>query len=316
LTAGCNGAGEIRTAQMRIIDSGRDAVHRAQLGLRWRAFRGATALVRTPVRFVVRESLFYPMRPLVAAIARRRGGDMGDAWRVLLRGSGNAFAYDLRGYGCKVVVRHGTVDVFLLWEIFGVPAYSVPEAVRDALARDGRPIRLVDLGANVGFAARFLSTQLPVDSIVAYEPVAANLAALSQNRDVETRTGSPTWEVVPAAATTRSEDVRFGHGHSTAGRIVTDARDAAVVPGRDVIPDLTDAVLLKMDIEGGEWPIIADERFAHTGVRALVMEFHPWGCPAPDPRAYACDLLQSAGFTVHEVTATSAGIGTLWAYRI
>jgi FkbM family methyltransferase len=194
--------------------------------------------------------------------------------------------------------------------------YAVPEAIRDALARDGRPIRLVDLGANVGFAARFLSTQLPVETIVAYEPVAANLAALSHNRDVDTRAGSPTWEVVPAAATTRSEGVRFAHGHSTAGRIVTDARDAAVVPGRDVMPDLTDAVLLKMDIEGGEWPIMADERFARTGVRALVMEFHPWGCPASDPEAYACDLLESAGFTVHEVSATSDGIGTLWAYRM
>lgn len=301
---------------MRIIDMSREALRRAQLGVRWRAFRGATALVQTPVRFVVRESLFYPMRPLVAAIARRSGGDMGDAWRVLLRGSANAYAYDLPRYGCKVVVRHGTVDVFLLWEIFGMQVYAVPETIRDALARDGRPIRLVDLGANVGFAARFLATQLPVDAIVAYEPVAANLEALARNRDAEPGAGGPTWEVVPAAATTRDGNVRFGHGHSTEGRIVMDAPDASVVAGRDIFPDLADAVLLKMDIEGGEWPIIADERFARTGVRALVMEFHPWGCPESDPETYLRNLLREVGFTVHEVSTTAPGIGTLWAYRM
>jgi hypothetical protein len=55
---------------------------------------------------------------------------------------------------------HGTVDVCLSSEICGVPVSAVPEAIRDGLARDGRAVRRVELG-----------------TIVAYEPVTANLVA-------------------------------------------------------------------------------------------------------------------------------------------
>jgi hypothetical protein len=87
------------------------------------------------------------------------------------------------------------------------------------------------------------------------------------------------------------------------------------VPGRDVSPDLAGAILLEMNMEGGEWTIIASERFARTGVRAFVVEFHSRGCSAPDPETGACDLLGDTGDTVHVVSATDPGVGTLWAYR-
>ncbi len=53
------------------------------------------------------------MRPFVTLIARRRGGDAGDAWAALTRGSRNAFTYRLRADGRKIVIRHGTVDTVL-----------------------------------------------------------------------------------------------------------------------------------------------------------------------------------------------------------
>jgi hypothetical protein len=70
-----------------------------------------------------------------------------------------------------------------------------------------------------------------------------------------------------------------------------------------------------MNSEYGEWTIIADERRAGTGVRAVVMAFHAWAWSAPDPETGACDLLRNAGDTVHEVSTIGPGIGTLWAYR-
>ena len=46
----------------------------------------------------------------------------------------------------------------------------------------------------------------------------------------------------------------------------------------DVLGQIAEADLVKMDIEGGEWGILADPRIARQ--RALVLEYHPRGLPA------------------------------------
>jgi hypothetical protein len=74
--------------------------------------------------------------------------------------------------------------------------------------------------------------------------------------------------------------------------------------------------LVKMDIEGGEWPILTDARLARLPTRVVVMEWHEHRCPHPSPRAYACDLLGGAGFVRqwHE-PGRFASNGLLWAWR-
>ena len=49
---------------------------------------------------------------------------------------------------------------------------------------------------------------------------------------------------------------------------------------------MAEADLVKIDIEGGEWPILTDPRFAQLPTPALVIEYHPAGCPGPDPQAF------------------------------
>ena len=231
-----------------------------------------------------------------------------------MRGSGNAFTYRLRADGRKIVIRHGTVDVAVIWEIVDQRTYAIPAAPRSALEDLARPIRLVDLGANVGLGARFFGRELAVDAVIAYEPVVANLAILERNRAMDP--SGLRWTIVEAAAFARDGEVSFATRSPADGRISNDDGAQTVrVPARDVFRDLAAADLLKMDIEGGEWAILQDPRLRETPLRAVVMEFHPWGCPEPDPEACARRLLRQAGFTVGAAALRGPGIGILWAWR-
>jgi len=296
------------------ISTGLRRVRSIHAGTRVRIFRGALRQVESPATFFVRECLFYPMRPVVVMIARRHGGDIGAAWTKLMRGSRNAFTYRLRADGRKIVIRHGTVDVAVIWEIFDERTYAIPVAPRHALEGLGRPIRLVDLGANIGLGARFLDGDLRVAEVIAYEPVTANLAILERNRAADP--SGRRWHIIDAAAFTRDAEVAFATRSATDGRISDDGGAQTVrVPARDVFRDLARADLLKMDIEGGEWAILQDPRFGETPLQAVVMEFHTWGCPEPDPEGCARRLFQGAGFTVGPVTHAGPGVGMLWAWR-
>jgi hypothetical protein len=86
------------------------------------------------------------------------------------------------------------------------------------------------------------------------------------------------------------------------------------VPMVDVMPRLADADLVKIDIEGGEWALLADPRFAEA--RAVVLEYHPYGCPTDDPRRSAHELLHAHGFEVTPLFyEPDNGVGMLWATR-
>ena len=69
-----------------------------------------------------------------------------------------------------------------------------------------------------------------------------------------------------------------------------------------------------MDIEGGEWEILSDPRFAATGLRAICMEFHRYGCPTDDPASAVTQLLGAAGFSVAELRE-DGDAGIAWAIR-
>jgi FkbM family methyltransferase len=285
-----------------------------QIRARLNIFRGALRQVDQPASFFVRELLFYPLRPIVSGIARRNAIDPGAAWTKLLRGSRNAYTYRLRASGHKIVIRHATSDVFLIWEIFDQRAYAIPPEPHRILESIGRPIRLVDLGANIGLGARFLDGELPIASVIAYEPISADLPILRRNL-AQTASQGP-WRINEAAAYTHDSSVGFVIGRPLEGRISLDgADDGARVPARDVFRDLQNADLLKMDIEGGEWAILQDQRLAQTSLRAIVMEFHSWGCPDEDPEACARSLLERAGFTVQAGATTGADFGVLWGWR-
>jgi FkbM family methyltransferase len=292
----------------------RAALGGLKLGHRLGAFRSAVSLVQRPVPFVAREALFYPARPLAGAVARLVGADPAAAWRALTRRGLNVSAYTLRASGRRVAVRHGTPDVYLLHETLGRAVYEPPAPVAAVLAGIGRPLRVVDLGANIGLFEVFLADRAPVGRIVAYEPDPDNLALLRRNA-AESGSGAR-WEVVPAAAWTRDGTLAFMAGRFAESRVPQEAGAPTVqVPARDVFRDLADVDLLKIDIEGGEWPILADPRFPEVPARALVIEYHRWGAPGPDPERLVRDTLTAAGYSVGPASEDAPGFGVLWAWR-
>jgi hypothetical protein len=72
---------------------------------------------------------------------------------------------------------------------------------------------------------------------------------------------------------------------------------ASEVPTLDLPARLGGIDLLKLDTEGGEWPVLADARLAAAGPPVVVVEHHPAGAPpGEDAAAAARRLLLAAGY--------------------
>lgn len=215
-------------------------------------------------------------------------------------------AYALRGSGQPVVVRHGFGSLEVLWEIFTDGCYEPPADVATRIPDDPR---ILDVGANVGAYSAFARTRWPNATITAIEADPDNVSALERFTVLD---GSGRVSVVAAAATTDDAPVRFRSGRG-AGSLLAD--DGDEVDGIDLLEMLKDADLMKLDIERGEWPILADARMAEGGPLVLVMEYHrrhPGDTGALDE---ARRLLSDAGFTIGHVRPNFWGHGTLWAWR-
>jgi FkbM family methyltransferase len=178
-------------------------------------------------------------------------------------------------------------------------------------------VRVVDLGANIGLFAAFISTVVPVTHLVAYEPDRTNAAMLRENL-----AGCPAlgdWRLVEACAGNAAGEVTFLEGRFQESRVVPDGDGAApgsrVVPVLDAFADMADADWVKIDIEGSEWDIIGDPRFRDIPARVVVLEYHRWMCPGSDPRRMAVDALLGAGYTVWGKAEHVPGYGELWGMR-
>jgi FkbM family methyltransferase len=217
--------------------------------------------------------------------------------------------YHLADGGRPVLLRHGSVDVWVFIEMFVRRLYEPPPAVVAALERAAEP-RVLDLGGNIGMFSLLTLTRHPGARVVAYEPDPHNAAV--HRRHIELNGAGDRWRLVEACAGAHDGSVRFTAGQEAGGHIVDgDPAGSIEVPIVDVLGQIAEADLVKMDIEGGEWEILADPRFA--AARALVLEYHPEGCPRDDAAAHANELLTGHGFDVTPVFHDEAGIGMLWA---
>jgi FkbM family methyltransferase len=150
-------------------------------------------------------------------------------------------------------------------------------------------------------------------ALESFEPDPENYALLER-----TAAAHPRWRTHECAVSNDAEPIRFAAGQYAEARAAGERDEAITVRCADLFA-LTGARrfdLVKMDIEGGEWPILTDARLARLPARAVVMEWHEHRCPHPSPRAYAGDLLGAAGFVgqCHE-PGRFASNGLLWAWR-
>jgi FkbM family methyltransferase len=221
-------------------------------------------------------------------------------------------AYHTRGGAIPYFIRHGTRDVGIFSEIFIAGEYDPPAAVAERMAKLGRPPRILDLGANVGLFAASCRERWPGASVTAVEPDPENLELLRRTAE-----GTKEVEVIAACASNHDGSVRFVAGEFAESHVAEDEtlEETIELPCVDMFVLAQSADLVKIDIEGSEWDILADARLASLPAQALVMEWHDKACPHEDPSAAAHAALNDAGYEVLCEHRPVASNGTVWALR-
>lgn len=228
--------------------------------------------------------------------------------------------YRLCESGLSVSMRHRSRDVAILNEIFGgtggINCYAPPIEVAALLDRADPP-RIMDLGANIGLFGLYVLGRWPAAQITAFEPDPDN-AALLQHA-VASNNLDQSWRVHRSACSNRRGTVAFASGLLSEARMAEPGEAGTiVVPVADVFREDHDVDLLKMDIEGAEWPILADPRMSDLKARAIVLEWHARGCRDPNPHTAVVRLLHAAGYAntvdISDDPAHRSN-GVIWAWR-
>jgi FkbM family methyltransferase len=228
---------------------------------------------------------------------------------------GRVVAHGVREAGMEILLEHGSPDVEAFDEIFYQRIYAAPPEVEAALDGLGRPLRILDVGANIGLFGLWALGRWPDATVEGYEPDPRN--ADMHRRTIARNGREASWRLHEAAAGDRAGTLRFAAGRYAMGGPAQPGDPHAIdVPVADVLDAVASADLVKIDAEGGEWAILDDPRFAATRARAIALEYHPDLCAQNDARAAAFSRLQAAGFTVRDQpTQAPPGYGSVWAWR-
>jgi FkbM family methyltransferase len=204
-----------------------------------------------------------------------------------------------------------------LEEIFGQQAYALPGHVREVFARLGRPPRVLDLGGHIGLFALYVFGLYPDAKVSSVEPDPTNLELLRSCVRLNAR--EEQWAIVAACAGVSDGVASFVSRHPSYGDFARSHVAQSSRPGqlevarRDIFP-LMDVDLVKFDIEGGEWAILNDPRFARVRPTVVVLEYHPYLCPEEDALACAIRLLGESGYQIGAHVTSCGGEGILWAW--
>ena len=268
-----------------------------------------------PVRCGVRVT--QPWRLALNEVLKRRGRDAEQVRK-----------YRLRGSGLFVHVRQPWSDLWVFDEVFHRRMFDPPDPVRRLLDALGRPPKIVDLGGHAGMASLSFLENYPEASITSFEPDPYSSRLLRATIDANGL--GERWTLVNACAGTQDGTVRFSGGMGGVSHMETSddgtANQGHAFPGqggssleapvRDVFSYLDEVDLLKIDIEGGEWRILEDDRFRSVPARAVVLEFHSYFGP-PNPTEAVVRLLNDAGYTVGDFIEPrpDLGEGVVWGWR-
>jgi FkbM family methyltransferase len=233
------------------------------------------------------------------------------AWH--LRGRGQPARFQFRG-GPRFAVRPSTAranDIGVFYEIFQERCYAVPAELVPALPRPVR--RILDLGSNCGASLLWWHHQYPEAEIIGFEAHPDNAAAAQANIALNAAGGRIS---VRAQAVGAAEGrVQLSDRGTGASMFYRNAPNYLEVP----LVDLFAAVagqrfdLIKIDIEGAEFALLDDPRFAALAAPAMVMEWHE--VARPGAQAHVHQVLRGLGYRVHDLAVIPGDHGVLWAVR-
>lgn len=213
--------------------------------------------------------------------------------------------------GLAVVVRHRSRDIDIAVEVLGSQPYEPPPALGPRLAG---PLRILDLGGNIGMFGAFALGRFDVRELVSFEPDPANAALLA--RTIAVNGLEDVWRLRAAAVSDADGRLPFLAGHDPESRRAGPGEEAITVPAVDLFALDHRVDLLKIDIEGGEWALLCDPRLPSLGAAVIVIEWHWRFAPGPDPHAAALELLRAGGYEiVADELDPAPGVGVIWARR-
>lgn len=274
--------------------------------------------VASTIRRVGNRALAPARRLALSRRAARLVADPGTFMVRQRRRDPEAHAYRLRS-GLTVFIRHDANDAYALEECFGPePVYELPDEVAAAFGPDG-PVAILDLGANIGLFGLSALARFPAATVTGYEADPANAELHARCAEANRLNGR--WTLNRAFAAAADGDRAFAAAGSGLSHGAEPGEPGTIqVEARDVLPDLARADFAKIDIEGGEWELLADPRLAAAGPRALVLESHGRGAPPGHPSDQACESLRGAGYRIAAdvrriPSYPDLGWGTIWAVR-
>ena len=184
-----------------------------------------------------------------------------------------------------VTYRLNKGDIWSLREVWLWECYRFPADV---------PVhRILDLGANIGLASLWLTTQYRATSVVAVEPALDN-AKLARRNLEQNRIRNV---VIDAAAGSRDGSIGFISNPDSNLGMADYAASGPVqlVSMKTVLQKYCNGEqidLLKMDIEGGEHDLLSSNLEWLQRVNAIIVEFHP----GKNGYSGLIDTLQREGF--------------------
>ncbi len=126
---------------------------------------------------------------------------------------------------------------------------------------------VLDLGGNVGLFGLFAFERLSAETVTSIEPDPGNADVL--RRCIECNRLGGRWSLVRAAASTHNGLLRFRAGKFADSRIAEPGEEGTIeVPCVDAITMMAGVDLVKIDIQGGEWPLLHDPRARRGSARS------------------------------------------------
>ena len=177
-------------------------------------------------------------------------------------------------------------------------------------------VALIDLGANIGLSALYLTRALDVDQIIAVEPDPGNFRLLSENL----RTSGLANRSIPIRAFAGAERA-FAELHDSGNGAWGMRMGALSETGIPILPlaEIASAVkvrlpiLLKCDIEGGERQLFQHLRDWEHLVRYIFLELHTEFLPVEE--MLACLRSSDFRWRIHGTPLPGASIALLMLER-
>jgi FkbM family methyltransferase len=201
----------------------------------------------------------------------------------------------------------GPLDYGVAYEVFVHQHYRVPAEPESVKL-------IVDMGGNVGLTTVWFLGEFALAKILAFEPHPRFIEPFRRNVALNGASGRVT--LYPAAASNAGGNLPMVDlGTSSALSTVCDGAHSFRVDVVDVFPLLIGKSIdiLKMDIEGAEYAIMADPRFEQLEFKTVVMEWHRI-FKDRDDRSWCMERLARKGYAIHEIF-NRGDHGMLWATR-